>query len=292
MLKIARHCSEVLVGSISGILLGSINRTVLEIADCYRTIPNNQNHREYALNMQECLGQLGIENYMVGWYGRAYYNEFLYTKRVAMDCFLNQENIYFSVCLIYDPLCSRNEKLALKAFRLRPEMLEQFRYDPICSMESLLRHKISTHDIFEEICIEIHNHSLINTFLFEIKNFSSEFSKLDCSSLAMNSEDDIVDLISRLGSAINRFKNEQINLKIFNRDLYSWYTQRDSYRKQHINCQKKNQVDVEFEAFNKRPMDKGYLDCILTTTQMYELSNQVLETMSNDFYKIWITKGL
>lgn len=292
MLKIVRHCSEVIVGSISGTLLGFINGTTLEISDCYRTNPNSIDYRDYALNMKECLGQLGIENYMVGWYGRAYYNEFLYTKRVAMDCFLNQKNIYFSVCLIYDPICSRQGKIALKAFHLRPEMLEQFCYDPICSIESLLKHQISTRDIFEEVSIEIHNHSLINSFLFEIKNFSSEFNKLNCTSLSMNTEDDIIDLISRLASAINRFKNEQINLKIYHRDLCSWYAQRDFFRKQQIHHKKKEQVDTEFENTNKRPLDKGCLDYILTTTQMYQLSDQLLETMSNDFYRIWITKGI
>jgi hypothetical protein len=148
-----------------------------------------------------------------------------------MDCFLNQETTYFSVCLLYDSTSSYHGELALKAFRLRNEILEQLRYDPICSIESLLKYHICVQDVFDEIRIEITNHSLINTFLFEIRNFSSELSSWNYSSLVIDDEGDIANLISRLGFAINRFKNEEAILKIYNRELHSWYLQRNSFIK-------------------------------------------------------------
>lgn len=290
LLKIVFHCNEVVVGSVSGTLLGCLSATKLEITDCYRTKTNDSDYRKFYLNMQECLGQIGIENYMVGWYSRAFYNEFLYTKRVASDCFINQENIPFSICLIYDPNGFLYGRLAIKAFRLCPKMQELFREYPECTMDNLIQNQISINDMFEEIPIEIQNHILVHSFLFDIKNLTNKFlGHEDMSSIIY--ENNILDLISRLGSTINRFCNNQVSLKTYWHELKLWHIERESHWKLNLNI-KREQAYIDFEKKNSQPKNNDRLDSFLIIKQLYDLTELFFKTVSNEFFKIWISKGV
>merc|ERR1719387_1499306 len=105
--------------------------------------------------------------------------------------------IPFSVLLVYDPIATRHGRLAVQAFRLKDKILQQLKENPTVSSESIVAQQITTNDIFEEIPIVFHNHPLIHGFLFELRQ--ERAININCASLAMHNEDDVVDMMSRLG---------------------------------------------------------------------------------------------
>jgi len=299
LLKIIRHCDEAIVGTVFGTLLGlpSGGGTTLEITDCYR-VKEAEGEVEYQQQTLKCLGDLGVDNYNVGWYGCAFYNDFFF-KKTALQQFQSQEEIPFSVFLVYDPISTRHGRLALRAFRLKENVMNLFRKNLSGGKEMLSEASISTHDVFDEIPIVLKNHPLVHGFLFDLKQ--SRAININCASLAMHNEDDISDLMSRGGDVVDRYKKEQETLKKYLRDEKSWESQRQAHIKNAKNNPRlkdeSGKVDEEkatrdFETLNPKPVAKDRLDSVLSTTLMHSQSNEMLEVVNNDFLRMWVTKGL
>lgn len=295
LLKIIRHCDAAVVESVFGTLCGLARGSTLEITDSYRVRDDIQEETKYQTEMLQTLGALGVDNYNVGWYRCAFYNEF-FDKDIARVQFQSQDQIPFSVLLIYDPIATRHGRLAIQAFRLKDTIMEQFKENPICSIENMQGKKISTHDIFEEVPIVLHNHQLAHGFLFELRQ--SRAININCASLAMHNEDDVVDMMSRLGDSIDRYRREQAEYKTYIREMRSWKHRRDDYIKEqkshHSRFRKvsEKQLEEDFAVKTPRPQQKDSLDSILSTTLMGSLSNEMLEVVNNDFFRIWVTKGM
>lgn len=294
LLKIIRHCDSAVVDSVFGTLCGLANGSVLEITDSFRVRDDLPDERKYTMDMLQTLGNMGVDNYNVGWYRCAFYNEF-FKKDIADWHFKIQDQIPFSVLLIYDPIATRHGRLAIRAFRLQDEVLKAFKKDPVCSIETLSDANISTHDIFEEVPIVLHNHHLIHGFLFELRQ--ERAININCASLAMHNEDDVVDMMSRLGDSIERYRREQSETKSYIRDMRMWRSRRDEYIKNASAGSKyrnvsEAQIKKEFAIKNPKPPSKDCLDFILSTTLMSSLSNEMLEVVNNDFFRIMVTKGM
>jgi len=294
LLKIIRHCDSAVVDSVFGTLCGLANGSTLEITDSFRVRDDLPDERKYQMEMLQTLGNMGVDNYNVGWYRCAFYNEF-FKRDIADVHFKMQDQIPFSVLLIYDPIATRHGRLAIRAFRLQDEVIATFKKDPVCSIESLSQANISTHDIFEEVPIVLHNHHLIHGFLFELRQ--ERAININCASLAMHNEDDVVDMMSRLGDSIERYRREQSETKSFIRDMRMWRSRRDEYIKTASSTSKyrtlsEEQIKKEYEIKNAKPASKDCMDFILSTTLMSSLSNEMLEVVNNDFFRIMVTKGM
>lgn len=294
LLKIIRHCDSAVVDSVFGTLCGLANGSTLEITDSFRVRDDLPDERKYTMDMLQNLGNMGVDNYNVGWYRCAFYNEF-FKKDIADVHFKMQDQIPFSVLLIYDPIATRHGRLAIRAFRLQDEVLKTFKKDPVCSIETLSDANVSTHDIFEEVPIVLHNHHLIHGFLFELRQ--ERAININCASLAMHNEDDVVDMMSRLGDSIERYRREQSETKNHIRDMRMWRSRRDEYIKTVSGGSKyrtvsEAQIKKEYEIKNQKPASKDCLDFILSTTLMSSLSNEMLEVVNNDFFRIMVTKGM
>lgn len=113
----------------------------------------------------------------------------------------------------------------------------------------------------------------------------------------MHNEDDVVDMMSRLGDSIERYRREQAETKSFIRDMRMWRSRRDEYIKTASSISKyrslsEEQIKKEYEIKNAKPASKDCLDFILSTTLMSSLSNEMLEVVNNDFFRIMVTKGM
>merc|ERR1711884_774787 len=97
------------------------------------------------------------------------------------------------------------------------KIMQQFKENPVCSIENLAGKKISTYDSFEEVPIVLHNHHLIHGFLFELRQ--ERAININCASLAMHNEDDVVDMMGRLGDSIERYRAEQSAYKVYIREM-------------------------------------------------------------------------
>lgn len=292
LLKIIRHCDTAVVDSVSGTLCGVANKSTLEITDSYR-FPNNIDDVAYQKDMLRTLGALGADNYNVGWYRCAFYSEYL-DRDIALQSFKFQTEIPFSVLLVYDPIATRHGRLAVQAFRLKDKITQQLKENSTIGCEAIVSQRITTNEIFEEIPIVFHNHPLIHGFLFELRQ--ERAININCASLAMHNEDDVVDMMSRLAESIERFRNEQNQFKNHVKDLRSWTNRRDEYvknnQRQRFRNQSEEQLREEFELKQPKPPDKDRLDSVLSTTLMNSLSSEMLEVVNNDFFRIWVTKGI
>jgi len=295
LLKIIRHCDQAVVDSVFGTLCGLARGSTLEITDSFRVRDDLPDMDKFQLEMISALGALGVDKYNVGWYRCAFYNDF-FKKEIADIQFASQERIPFSVLLIYDPIATRHGRLAIRAFRLKDTMMKKFKQETTCGIESIAEARISTFDIFEEVPIVLHNHHLIHGFLFELRQ--ERAININCASLAMHNEDDVVDMMSRLGDSIERYRKEQSETKAFIREMRNWKSRRDEYVKTSKNMSMKyrqisdDQMKKEYEIKNPKPPNKDCLDFVLSTTLMGSLSSEMLEIVNNDFFRIMVTKGM
>jgi len=298
LLKIIRHCDQAVVDSdsIFGTLCGLVDeeKQVLEITDCFRVRANVGHDEEYQRDMLKSLGEMGVHNLDVGWYRCAFYNDFYADSNIASQQYGWQSKFPSSVLLVYDPLTTRHGRLALRAFRLTKRVMEILNDSTggMCSAEVLADKSISTYDVFEEVPIVLKNHGLIQAFLFELKQQGT--ININGESLAMHNENDVVDMMVRMGDTVHKFREEQDKFRRHLRDMREWNAEKKKYIEINKRNKSKEQKVAEFEKINKerKPSAINRLDSVLCTTQMSSLSEEMLEAVHNDFLRIWVTKGI
>ena len=59
-----------------------------------------------------------------------------------------------------------------------------------------------------------------------------------------------------------------------------------------LSQRRNEQIKKEYEIKNAKPASKDCMDFILSTTLMSSLSNEMLEVVNNDFFRIMVTKGM
>jgi len=297
LLKIIRHCDQAVVDSdsIFGTLCGLLQGQTLEITDCFPVRADVGHDEDYQRDMLKTLGEFGVHNLDVGMYRCAFYNDFFGDSNIASEQYAWQSKFPSSVLLVYDPLTTRHGRLALKAFRLTQKVMKILSENDggIVSADEIAKHKISTHDVFEEVPIVLKNHLLVQAFLFELKQKGT--ININGDSLAMHNQNDVVDMMVRMGDTVHKFKKEQDDYRKHLREMREW----ESDKQKFLNENNKRNVTpeqrtIEFEKRNKdrKPNPMNRLDSLLCTTLMDSLSEEMLESVHNDFLRIWVTKGI
>jgi len=296
LLKIIRHCDQAVVDSdsIFGTLCGLIQGDTLEITDCFPVRADVGHDEDYQKEMLKNLGEMGVHNLDVGMYRCAFYNDFFADSNIASEQYAWQSKFPSSVLLVYDPLTTRHGHLALKAFRLTKAVMRILseKDGGSVSAQELAEYQISTQDVFEEVPIVLKNHLLVEAFLFELKQQGT--ININGESLAMHNENDVVDMMVRMGDTVHKFKKEQDDFRKHLREMREWESDKQKFLQEN----KKRSVTpeqraLEFEKRNKdrKPTPINRLDSLLCTTLMDSLSEEMLETVHNDFLRIWVTKG-
>jgi len=296
LLKVIRHCDQAVVDSdsIFGTLCGLLNGETLEITDCFPVRADVGHDEDYQRDMLKTLGEMGVHNLQVGMYRCAFYNDFFGDSNIASEQYAWQSKFPSSVLLVYDPLTTRHGRLALKAFRLTQKVMKILSENDggLVNAEELAKHKISTHDVFEEVPIVLKNHLLVQAFLFELKQKGT--ININGDSLAMHNENDVVDMMVRMGDTVHKFKKEQDDYRKHLREMREWESDKQKFmqenKKRNVTAE---QRALEFEKRNKdrKPSQINRLDSVLRTTLMDSLSDEMLEAVHNDFLRIWVTKG-
>ena len=175
VLKIIKHCKELMPALVTGQLLGLDIGSALEVTNCF-PFPSRGAEEEdeaeadganYQLEMMRCLREVNVDNNTVGWYQSTYMGSF--QTQELIDTFMNyQENIRRCVCIIYDPLRSGQGVLAMKALRLQDSFMDLYKNTDF-SGEKLREKNLSWVDIFEEIPIKISNSALVGTIMTELE---------------------------------------------------------------------------------------------------------------------------
>jgi len=297
LLKIIRHCDSAVVDSdsIFGTLCGLVDDNILEITDCFPVSSDVGNdHVQYQADMLKIMGEMKRHNLPVGWYRCAFYNDFFADSKIPSIQHTWQMKFPSSVILVYDPLNTRHGRLALKAFRLKKPVMKilSSSQGQMCSAEILAQIGVSTHDVFEEVPIVLRNHHLIQAFLFELKQQGS--INISGESLAMHNQNDVVDMMTRMGDTVRKFREQNDKYRKYIRDMRDWNSEKEKFVNSGDKRKTPEQRAGEFEKIKRdqKPDALNRLDSVLCTTLMDSLSEEMLEAVQNDFLRIWVTKGI
>lgn len=185
LLKIVKHCGELLPNHASGALLGLDQKGTLEVTHSFPGVGAQENaggrdyanqDLEYQMEMMTSLREVNIDNNRVGWYQSMFFGTFN-TFALIQNLEAYHESIPHSVVILYDPVQTANGSLTVRAFRLSKAFID-------LGGDKTNTSFISPSEILEELPIKIRNPGLINACLFDLKRnaaFSCDFERLDLS---------------------------------------------------------------------------------------------------------------
>jgi translation initiation factor 3 subunit H len=183
VMKIIKHCNEMLPTMVAGSLLGLDVDGVLEVTYTYAYTPEDDadgDGRDYQLDMMNMLRDVNIDNNCVGWYQSTYLST-MCTNDVVGYQYSYQSSDELSdnsVVIMYDPIQSKTDggKLVMRAFRLTEEFVE------------LRRNKknqyIDPAGILEELPVRIKNSGYVGGFLRCLQDTHKEIA--NCSAQALS----------------------------------------------------------------------------------------------------------
>ena len=127
VMKIVKHSQENMPELVTGLLLGMDNEDVLEVTNCFplpnglTTGTNVSDAQNYQLEMMNCLKQVNVDYYTVGWFASTYLGSFVNNDLIHYQ-YSFQSNASLTnktVVLIYDQMKTvRSGALSLRALRL------------------------------------------------------------------------------------------------------------------------------------------------------------------------------
>jgi translation initiation factor 3 subunit H len=309
VLKIIKHCKENLPELVTGQLLGLDVESTLEVTDCFpfptRIRDENEDQAdenvggaEYQIEMMRCLREVNVDNNTVGWYSSTYMGAFL--NELTIETQYNyQERIQKSVVVIYDPLKTSQGALSLKAYRLTQAFMQLYRSQTF-TKESLNRANVSSHDIFEEVPIRIHNSLLSSAFLYELQETGAaeaDFEKLDLSTnpFLEKSLEFLVECLDDLSAEQGKFQFFQRNLQRQSIQQNQWLQKRraeNAARKLSGEPLLPEEEDGSVNPIFKAIPEPSRLESLLITNQIHNYCKQVNNFSGNSFTKLFLAGNL
>nr|CBX25072.2 eukaryotic initiation factor [Polytomella sp. Pringsheim 198.80] len=170
VLKIMQHCNECVPEFVSGQLFGLDVENTLEVTDCFpfmSSVNDDQEYSKHQYDMMRCLRDVNVDNNVAGWYQSANFGTFQTIELV--DSFVSYSDTYNkSVCIVYDPQLSSFGNIAMKAYRLKPSLLELAKERKYAASD-VLKAGVSWRNLFVEIPVVIKDSALAQAMILNLK---------------------------------------------------------------------------------------------------------------------------
>ena len=150
VMKIIKHCSQIFPTTATGSVVGMDMDGVLQITNTFPfptvDIPASDSHHEstaasnlaaaaprakantvYQNEMIKYLREVNVDANNVGWYTSANMGNFVNTNMIENQYFYQKELNERTVALVHDVSRSSQGSLSLRAFRLSPTFMTQFK---------------------------------------------------------------------------------------------------------------------------------------------------------------------
>lgn len=249
------------------------------------------------MEMMRNLRKVNIDHLHVGWYQSTYFGGFI--NRALLDSQFNyQHSIEESVVLIYDPLKTTQGYLALKAYRLTPEMMKYYNNkDHDFSPESVKAAGISFENMFMEIPVLIKNSHLVNSLLCEMDDKFSEDCKFDYLDLGTSSMLEknlrlLMDSVDEVAMDANKFVNYQRQYQKQQIAKTQYLQKRQQENQQRVQRGEKPLPDEDINKIFKPLPPPSRLDSLLTTGQIDNYCQQIGEFGAQSFGKLFVAESL
>ncbi|KAI5808731.1 hypothetical protein DFH27DRAFT_540864 [Peziza echinospora] len=131
--------------------------------------PRSKANTYYQAEMMKCLREINVDSNVVGWYQSSNLGNFI-TKELVENQYFYQSSSQLNertVTIVYDGARSTQGALALRAFRLTPQLMAAMKEGKFTS-ESLIKHNLTYKETLQEIPVWIHNSHLITSLLHQL----------------------------------------------------------------------------------------------------------------------------
>ncbi|KAI9819009.1 MAG: hypothetical protein M1826_001224 [Phylliscum demangeonii] len=190
VMKIIKHCSQTFPTTATGSIVGLDVHGVLQVTNSFPfphvELANSDSHHElttashlaaaapraksntvYQNEMIKYLREVNVDGNNVGWYTSAHMGNFVNPHMIENQYFYQKELNERTVALVHDVSRSAQGSLSLRAFRLSPAFMAQYK-DGKFTVESLQKSGLSYKQILVELPLTIHNSHLLTSLLHQL----------------------------------------------------------------------------------------------------------------------------
>jgi len=287
LLKIIKHCKENVPEIVTGQLLGLDIEGRLEITNCFPILEDSEENEPYQLEMMRHLRRVNCDNNAVGWYQSAFLGSFL-SQSVVKAQYDYQLKIPNSVVVVYDPFRTTGGKLSLKAFRLTLKFMRLYKKGDF-SHESFTKAHCDSHDLFEEVPIQVHNSHFVHGFLYELresKQMSCHYDRLRASPYSFLQKN-----LDMLAGSIEEYAAEQGKYQFQQRQL-ARERQALLAKRQAVNEKRRQLHQDPLPEETGLPPPPSRLETFLITNQITQHCQQIVQASVQGLNKLYVIDAL
>ncbi|KAI9756733.1 MAG: hypothetical protein M4579_003734 [Chaenotheca gracillima] len=189
VLKVIKHCSQTFPTVATGSIVGMDVNGLLQITNSF-PFPTAENIQEsyhdsntassaaasaprlksnvaYQNEMIKYLREVNVDANNVGWYTSANMGNFVNLAMIENQFFYQREMNESTVALVHDVSRSSQGSLSMRAFRLSPTFMTQYKESKFTT-ENLQKSGLSYKDILVELPLKIHNSHLLTSYLHQL----------------------------------------------------------------------------------------------------------------------------
>jgi len=287
LLKIIKHCKENVPEIVTGQLLGLDIDERLEITNSFPILEDSEENEPYQLEMMRHLRKVNCDNNAVGWYQSAFLGSFL-SQSVVKAQYDYQLKIPNSVVVVYDPFRTTGGKLSLKAFRLTLKFMRLYKKSDF-SHEAFTKAHCDSHDLFEEVPIQVHNSHFVHGFLYELresKQMSCHYDRLRVSPYSFLQKN-----LDMLAGSIEEYAAEQGKYQFQQRQL-ARERQALLAKRQALNEKRRQLQQDPLPEDMGLPPPPSRLETFLITNQITQHCSQIIQAATQGLNKLYVIDGL
>lgn len=282
VLKIIKHCRDAAPEVVTGQLLGLDQDGCLEVTNCF-SFPKNDDDPEktaqYQREMMVRLREVNVDSNTVGWY-RADMSG-LQDAAMVQSQYNYQSSIRNSVCVVYDPVRSSANGLALKAFRLTDTFMSMYKSGKFTTKGG----DLPGSGVFEELPIKVKNSFMISGLLGELDTQRNEaaldFSGLDAGANSVESA------LEAMHDCVDELTEEQRRFQMFQRDAQRLQAQQQAL------IQKRRAEGKEVDpGLMKELPEPSRLESLLISNQIGAYANQLSQLSAQGMSNSFLMQGL
>ncbi|KAI9815905.1 MAG: hypothetical protein M1832_005216 [Thelocarpon impressellum] len=329
VMKIIKHCSQLFPTVTTGSIVGMDVDGVLQITNTFPfptvDLPVTDSHQEsnaaanlaaaapraksntvYKNEMIKCLREVNVDANNVGWYTSANMGNFVNANMIENQYFYQKELNERTVALVHDVSRSSQGSLSLRAFRLSPNFMAQFKEGKFTTerhVTVLQKSHLSYKDILVELPLTIHNSHLLTSFLHQLpaKPLTEElafptslaalskdpnvpqqplYPNLDSLDLSIDpflekTCDLLLDSIESHYTELNNHQYYQRQLGREQAKITAWQTKRKAENAARVAAKQTPLPEDEWQRLFKLPQEPSRLEGLLNSRQVEQYARQV-----------------
>ena len=284
VLKIIKHSRDAPMDVVTGQLLGLDQDGCLEVTNCFAFPKDDSEYAgeriaQYQREMMIRLREVNVDSNTVGWY-RADMSG-LQDAAMVQSQFNYQSQIRNCVCIVYDPVRSSANGVALKAYRLTDTFMSMYKSGKFSAKGG----DLPGTGVFEELPIKIKNSFLISGLLTELRGQRNEaaldFSGLNGLSTNMESA------LESMHECVDELTEEQRRFQMWQRDSQRLHAQQAAI----IAKRKAEGKSVDPAQFKEIP-EPSRLESMLISNQISSYASQLSQLSAQGMSNSFLMQGL